>query len=230
MNVRPFLRLCSLLGAGAVLHAQPSITLQPADAAVEAGQPAAFRVDASGNPAPTYQWRKNGSAISGATAYAYAIAKTLAADAGSYSVVVTNSGGSVASAAASLTVSPASVAATHAVVGSGYVAGGTVTITNTITYTGAAKTMGWRVAIPFGWSYASGTNDGSTKPAAGTTKSLEWSWTTAPASPITFTYTLNVPAGATEDYRLPAAFTLRRSSGPVPVYAEPVLLIVRRAP
>ena len=34
-------------------------------------------------------------------------------------------------------------------------------------------------------------------PAPGTTDLLEWTWTTVPSSPVTFTYTLNVPPSAT---------------------------------
>ena len=63
----------------------------------------------SGSP-PGYRWRKNGSSlsdggnVSGATNATLTLANVLKADAGSYSVVVTNSSNSVTSQAATLTV------------------------------------------------------------------------------------------------------------------------------
>ena len=88
----------------------PSITNQPASLNVTLGQPASFSVSASGTATLNYQWRKNGTAISGATSATYSIAATTAADAASYSVVVTNSAGSATSNTATLTISAASPA------------------------------------------------------------------------------------------------------------------------
>ncbi len=82
----------------------PSITSHPSNQTVCAGAPASFSVTASGTPSPTFQWRKNGTNIGGATAATYNIASTVAGDAGSYDCVVTNSCGSVTSNAATLTV------------------------------------------------------------------------------------------------------------------------------
>ena len=89
------------------VNTAPSITTQPSAATVTASSAASFSVLASGTPAPTYQWKKDGTSISGATASTYTISSTLASDAGSYSVVVTNSVGSVTSSAAVLTVNTA---------------------------------------------------------------------------------------------------------------------------
>jgi hypothetical protein len=82
----------------------PTITTQPSSSSVTAGSAASFSVVASGTATLSYQWRKDGTAISGATSSTYSISSTLASDAGSYSVVVTNSVGSVTSSAAVLTV------------------------------------------------------------------------------------------------------------------------------
>lgn len=82
----------------------PSITTQPASLTVVAGGSATFSVVASGSGTLSYQWRKGGAAISGATVASYTIAVTSADDAASYDVVVTNSAGSVTSSAATLTV------------------------------------------------------------------------------------------------------------------------------
>ncbi|HWA09944.1 MAG TPA: immunoglobulin domain-containing protein [Opitutaceae bacterium] len=82
----------------------PSVTASPQAAAVIAGQNASFSVTAAGDPTLTYQWRKNGSVIGGATTATLALSNVQASDAGSYDVVVTNAYGSATSAAAILTV------------------------------------------------------------------------------------------------------------------------------
>jgi Immunoglobulin domain len=82
----------------------PSITTQPASQTVNAGTSVTFKVVASATPAPTYQWQKGGSAISGATGTTFTIASAQVADAGTYNVVVTNTAGSTTSANAVLTV------------------------------------------------------------------------------------------------------------------------------
>ena len=87
-----------------------SITTQPTAQTVIVGNTATFSVVATGSSPLTYQWSKDGVAISGATSATYSIAATSSANAGSYSVIVTNSVGSVTSAAATLTVNPAGVA------------------------------------------------------------------------------------------------------------------------
>ena len=87
-----------------------SITTQPTAQTVIAGNTATFSVVATGSAPLTYQWSKDGVALSGATAASYALAATTAANAGSYTVLITNSVGSVTSAPATLTVNPAGVA------------------------------------------------------------------------------------------------------------------------
>lgn len=85
----------------------PTITTQPASKTVTAGQTATFSVVATGTPAPTYQWKKNGVEIAGATLSTYTTSATTTADSNSqYTVVVSNLAGSVTSSAASLTVNP----------------------------------------------------------------------------------------------------------------------------
>jgi len=84
--------------------AAPAITTQPASQTVTAGQSVTFTVVTTGNPAPTYQWRKDGAAITGATNASYIIASVALTDAATYDVVVTNSQGSVTSAGATLMV------------------------------------------------------------------------------------------------------------------------------
>jgi hypothetical protein len=86
----------------------PTITTQPASQTVTAGQTATFTVVASGTAPLSYQWRKNGVAISGATSSSYTTPATATSDSGStFSVVVSNTAGTVTSSAATLTVNPA---------------------------------------------------------------------------------------------------------------------------
>jgi phosphoesterase family protein/Ig-like domain-containing protein/immunoglobulin I-set domain protein len=89
----------------------PAITTQPASTTVTVGQTASFSVVASGTAPLTYQWRKNGTAIAGATSASYTTPATVTGDNGAlFSVVVTNSAGSATSNNATLTVNAAPVA------------------------------------------------------------------------------------------------------------------------
>ena len=133
----------------------PTISTQPTSSTVTVGSTASFTVAATGTPAPTYQWRKGTTAITGATAATLTLTNVQSADAGTYSVVVTNSAGSVTSANATLTVNavtPPGTAPTittqpaNLMLPAGY--GGTLTIAATGT---APLTYQWRlngVAIP----------------------------------------------------------------------------------
>lgn len=82
----------------------PTILTQPQSASVNPGESVTFTADATGTPVPTFQWRKGGVAIEGATGASYTIAAAAAGDAGDYDVVVTNSAGSATSNVAVLTV------------------------------------------------------------------------------------------------------------------------------
>jgi Abnormal spindle-like microcephaly-assoc'd, ASPM-SPD-2-Hydin len=86
----------------------PSISTQPVGRTVTAGQTSSFSVTASGTATLTYQWMKNGAAISGANAASYTSPATKTTDSGSqFSVIVTNGSGSVSSSSATLTVTAA---------------------------------------------------------------------------------------------------------------------------
>src|SRR5947207_9497666 len=72
---------------------------------------ATFTVVATGTAPLSYQWRKSGTAISGATSPSYTTPATTSSDSGShFTVVVSNTADSVTSNAATLTVSAAAVA------------------------------------------------------------------------------------------------------------------------
>jgi len=87
----------------------PSITLNPLNQTICSGLAVSFNITGTGIPAPTYQWRKGGGNISGATSATYTIPSVLAADAGNYDVAVTNTCGTVISNTASLTVNKAPI-------------------------------------------------------------------------------------------------------------------------
>ena len=61
-------------------------------------------VVATGSPAPTYQWRKGGAAIGGATSATLTLSNVQLVDAGDYNVVATNQFGSATSSLAQLAV------------------------------------------------------------------------------------------------------------------------------
>jgi hypothetical protein len=88
--------------------APPSITAQPVSADVTVGQTASFSVAVTGTAPFSYQWLKNGTAISGATSSRYTTPPTTDADNRAlFVVVVSNSAGSATSNAATLNVAGA---------------------------------------------------------------------------------------------------------------------------
>ncbi len=77
----------------------PSVTSQPTSTVVCAGSgnSTTFSVSVTSTGTTTYQWKKNGNNISGATSSSYTINNISSADAGEYKVEITNSSGSVLS-------------------------------------------------------------------------------------------------------------------------------------
>ena len=87
----------------------PTLTTQPQSRTVTNGSSASFTVVATGSP--TYQWRKYGTNLSGATSATYNIGATTTNSAGNYTLFASNSSGSVTSMIAVLTVlDPPSIA------------------------------------------------------------------------------------------------------------------------
>ncbi|MEZ5414237.1 MAG: immunoglobulin domain-containing protein [Opitutaceae bacterium] len=87
----------------------PVITTPPASQSLVTYQPYALSVSAEGSAPLSYQWRKNGTDITGATDSTLSFVSITVEDAGNYDVVVSNHLGSVTSAIAVLTVNPAPV-------------------------------------------------------------------------------------------------------------------------
>ena len=97
-------------GSGSVA---PSITTPPSAQSVTVGDPVTFKVVATGTAPLSYQWYLNNVAIAGATADAYSIASVQSANAGNYTVTVSNGTlPSATSTAVALTVNPVVVAPT----------------------------------------------------------------------------------------------------------------------
>ena len=85
----------------------PTITTQPANQTVTAGQTATFSVAATGTAPLSYQWQMNAADIPGATSTSYTTPVTTTGNSGElFRVVVSNSAGSVTSNTATLTVNP----------------------------------------------------------------------------------------------------------------------------
>ena len=114
---RPFQRAARFLGAGLVLatallsgcmggsYGAPKITAHPQDASAFATQTATFSFGAEGAAPLSFQWKRNGVAIAGATGITYTTpALTLADNGAKFSVTITNAEGSATTNEATLTV------------------------------------------------------------------------------------------------------------------------------
>lgn len=85
----------------------PTITAQPQNQIRPMGNTATFSVTASSAVPATYQWRREGTDIGGATSSSYTTATlTLADNGATFDVIVSNCAGSVTSVVATLTVTP----------------------------------------------------------------------------------------------------------------------------
>ena len=131
----------------------PTITRQPSAVSARTGQSIAFNVAASGSTPRFFKWRKDGRDLGIPTASdTLTLTDVQLTDIGAYSVVVTNAGGSITSADASLTVTlpdtPAAIASAPAstTAAIGFEATFSVTVTGT-----APTTYRWSrngVALP----------------------------------------------------------------------------------
>lgn len=180
-------------GAGA-----PTITTQPVPQSVNAGAAVSFSVSASGTRAPAYQWFRNGLVVSGATAATLSLANVSASDAGSYYVVITDSGYTVTSASATLVVNvPANSPSITAQPQAQAVAAG-ASVTLSVTAAGTAP-------LTYQW-YKDGT------PVAGQTSATYSIAAVAVAQAGSYTVVVTGPGGSVTS----SAAALTVSSAPAP--------------
>lgn len=121
--------------------AAPFIKGQPRNQVGYWGKSVIFTVTAAGSAPLSYQWRKDSVPIGGATGSALVLNNLQLADEGNYSVIVTNSFGSVTSSNAYLTMNPAGVSLA---LYSGITIDGVIGLTYGIQYnTDLSNTNGW---------------------------------------------------------------------------------------
>jgi len=92
----------------------PSITSEPGDVNTLAGGEVSLRVEAAGPEPLSYQWYKDGEAISGANSRTLSLISVDVSDSGLYYVVVTNNSGEATSRTATVTVTPTAFAPSFA--------------------------------------------------------------------------------------------------------------------
>jgi hypothetical protein len=159
---RAFLAVTLLISCSALLQGQdangdaaalasaapPSLSGIAGGGAVELGQPVTLQIGVNLPTGVTladftYEWRRNGTVISGATSNVYTIAAVAAVDAGTYTATVTNAGGSSV-ATATLSIKPLS-----APVVTNQPRNATVFVSDSVTFTVTAtgsypRTYQWR--------------------------------------------------------------------------------------
>ena len=155
----------------------PNILTNPMGQSISGGGTATFTVAATGIPAPTYQWLKNGTPISGQTGSSLTISNASANDATSYSVIVSNSVNVVTSSSASLTVANTAPALTP-VSDQTVNVGANVSIANIATDPDVpAQTLSFTLPVaPSGAAVDSGSGSFTWRPtvsAAGTTNPVQ---------------------------------------------------------
>lgn len=101
--------------------ADPAILMPPTGLVRELGNSATLSIVAGGTLPLSYQWLKDGAALAGQTGSALALNSLSGADAGYYSVVISNYWGRLNSAAVPLTVNTATVDPSFVVGTDGYV-------------------------------------------------------------------------------------------------------------
>ena len=216
--------------------AAPTITAQPANVTIPNSERTQLKVTATGTGTLTYQWYQGQSGIT-TTPVAGATTPTITTPAlsatTSYWVRITDGNGVVTnSPTVTVTVSATSpLTVTQQVLGPGYHGGGAVVVTNIITYTGNAPSrIDWATLLPAGWKYlGSGGSEGGARPPYESGDLLDWSWTTVPASPIKFSYTVSVPAGTTGDQVIASLVTSQAAGTSYRTMAKPDPLVIRSA-
>ena len=134
-QVSNFLGSVTSTGATLTVYSPPAITVQPVPQTVGVGSNFTVSVTATGNPAPAYQWNKDGANLPGATASSYTVTGAQTNDAGGYSVVLTNIFGAATSSVANISILYYAPTITAQPVGQTLLVGSNLTLTVTATGT-----------------------------------------------------------------------------------------------
>lgn len=139
----------------------PSITTQPSSTGVVEGATATFSLVAAGTAPLSYQWRRGGTNISGATSSSYTTGvTTVAGDNGAtFDCVVTNTYGTVTTVTVTLTVTVAGTAPSFTTNPSNLAVNNGYSATFTVVATGSSPiTYQWQISTNGGttWSNISG--------------------------------------------------------------------------
>ena len=162
------------------------ITAQPQPAAACIGKTATFKVEATGSGL-SYQWLKNGQAITGATASTYEITAVTATDAAAYSVEVSKGGEKTSSDIATLTVNPLPTPAITSIPTSNVYTGGNPTIIY-LGYGAQSVKLQASGGVTYSWNPATGLSNAAI---------AELVFTPTTAGTYTFTVTATSSSGCT---------------------------------
>ena len=102
----PYAALVTIVESNLTFTTPPNLIVQQTNETIIEGQNATISVVASGAQPLTSQWRKNGANIAGATNATYTIASAQITDAGTYTVMVSNSAGVIITTGAALGINP----------------------------------------------------------------------------------------------------------------------------
>ena len=129
-----------------MVFSAPSITQQPTNQTAVEGDSVTFNVTATGEGTLSFQWRFNGTNLSGATDSSLMLDNVQTNQAGPYQVIVSNTFGSSTSAVATLTVTMASGAPVITVPPASVMAANGSAVTFSVTATGTTP-------LSYQWSF-----------------------------------------------------------------------------
>ncbi len=178
--------------------APPAITTHPQSRTVTVGETVTFTVVATGTAPLSYQWRKDGQPLAGQTGDTLTLANVQAAQAGSYTVVVSNSAGQATSNPAVLTVNPGSPpGVAERILPGGYVVGVAFTVTLQLSAREDIVAFGVEDQPPSGWTVSNISHGGLFDAQ---NRKVKWDvfFVRSPADrQQTLTYQVTPPVGAT---------------------------------
>jgi hypothetical protein len=214
----------------------PSFTVQPAASlTVNEGETLTLTATASGAPTPAYQWQKDSGAgfanISGAVFPTLTILSTTTADAASYRLVATNSGGNTTSDVAVVTINSQAPAITLDPIPAVVNVGAAITLTATASGYPAPTYQWYKGIAPSGTSISGATGASYTVASAttpdngsyyvvatnrlGSATSIDTTVTVTVVAPAITTH----PSSTTVTLGQPATFTVA-ASGSAPLFYQ----------